>query len=276
MARVLIFILVLAVAILAFAQFLRRTGMFFPDKYPTGRWDVNAWMVTPTEHFFTSDDGVRLHAWWFRSNAGDAPVMIWFHGNAGNLTDRAEMCAELAKRGISVFIFDYRGFGRSDGRTSEERIFQDSLAAYDFVKKSSTAEIVLYGESIGGPYAAYVAKERKNVRAVILENSFPSLRELGNAIYRPLPLGWTAPFAMRTTAWLNDAGAPVLVMHGQRDEVIPYALGKKLFDGLRVPKEMLTSHAGHCEIPLFEADRYYETVTRFVRESRASRPLAIN
>ncbi len=265
MTRVLVFLLVLLVAILAFAQYLRRTGMFFPDKYPTGRWDVHDWLVTPTDHHFEASDGVRLHAWWFRADDPDAPVMIWFHGNAGNLTDRAEMCAELARRGISVFVFDYRGFGKSEGRASEAHIFRDSLAAFDYVRKHGAKEIALYGESIGGPYAAYVAKERKNVRAVVLENTFPSLKDLGNAIYRPLPLGWTAPFAMRTTAWLNEAGVPVLVMHGERDAVISYALGRKLFDGLRVPKEMLTSHAGHCEIPLFEADRYYDTVTRFVK-----------
>ncbi|HEX6100299.1 MAG TPA: alpha/beta fold hydrolase [Thermoanaerobaculia bacterium] len=268
MTRILVFLLVLLVAILAFAQFLRRTGMFFPDKHPAGRWNVNDWVVTPTEHVFAAG-GLQLHAWWFRANDPGAPTLIWFHGNAGNLTDRAEMCAELAKRGISVFIFDYRGFGRSGGRVSENGTFDDSLAAYDYVHGNTPNDIVLYGESIGGPYAAYVAKERKPVRAVILENSFPSLRELGNAIYKPLPLGWTAPFAMRTTAWLNEAGVPVLVMHGQRDAVIPYALGRKLFDGLRVPKEMLTSHAGHCEIPLFEADRYYETVTRFIRKGPA-------
>jgi fermentation-respiration switch protein FrsA (DUF1100 family) len=268
MTRVAVFLLVLLIAILAFAQVLRRTGMFFPDRYPTGRWDVNDWVVTPTEHVFTVG-GLRLHAWWFRSGDPKAPTLIWFHGNAGNLTDRAEMCAELAKRGVSVFIFDYRGFGRSEGRASEARIFDDSLAAYDYVRKQTANDIVLYGESIGGPYAAYVAKKRKPVRAVILENTFPSLRDLGNAIYKPLPLGWTAPFAMRTTAWLNEAGAPVLVMHGQRDAVIPYALGRKLFDGLHVPKELLTSHAGHCEIPLFEAARYYETVTRFIRKGPA-------
>ena len=147
--------------------------MFFPDKYPTGRWDVSGWMVTPTEHFFTTDDGVRLHAWWFRANAANAPVMIWFHGNAGNLTDRAEMCAELARRGISVFIFDYRGFGRSNGRASESGIFRDSLAAYDFVKKNGNGEIVLYGESIGGPYAAFVAKERRTCARLFSRTPFP-------------------------------------------------------------------------------------------------------
>lgn len=269
MSRILVFVLVLLVAILVFAQFLRRTGMFFPDKYPTGRWNVNEWMIVPAEHSFQADDGVTLHAWWFAAKEPDAPVMIWFHGNAGNLTDRAEMCAEHARRGISVFIFDYRGFGRSGGRASESKIFRDSLAAFDYVRQRTKNDVVLYGESVGGPYAAYVAKERKKVRAVVLENTFPSLREMGNAIYKPLPLGWTAPFAMRTTAWLNEAGAPVLVMHGERDEVIPYALGHKLFDGLRVPKEMLTSHAGHCEIPLFEANRYYDTVARFVKKGPA-------
>jgi fermentation-respiration switch protein FrsA (DUF1100 family) len=257
--RIAVFLLVLLVAIVLFAQYLRRTGMFFPDRYPTGRWEHGG-----EDHYFASDDGVRLHAWWFRAPETNAPMMIWFHGNAGNLTDRADTAEQLAKRGVSVFVFDYRGFGRSEGRASESGAYRDSLAAFEYVKSKGAQRIVLYGESIGGPYAAYVAKERKGaVRAVILENSFPSLKDVGNALYRPLPLGWTAPFAMRTTAWLNEAGVPVLVMHGQRDQVIPYALGKKLYDGLTVPKEMLTSHAGHCEIPLFEPARYYEAVTRF-------------
>lgn len=267
MTRIFVFLAVLLVAIFALTQYLRRTGMFFPDRYPTGRWNPEDFMIVPTEHSFAASDEVKLHAWLFSAADPHAPMMIWFHGNAGNLTDRADMAVELAKRGISVFVFDYRGFGRSEGRPSESKIFRDSLAAYDYVHKSGAKEIVLYGESIGGPYAAYVAKERKPVHAVILENSFPSLRDMGNALYHPLPLGWAAPFALRTTDWLNEAGAPVLVMHGTRDAVIPYVLGKKLYDGLQVRKELLTSHAGHCEIPLFEADRYYETVIRFVKEA---------
>lgn len=259
LTRIVVFLAVLLLAIVLFAQFLRRTGMFFPDRYPTGRWEHGG-----EDHWFTASDGVRLHAWWFRATDPQAPVLIWFHGNAGNLTDRADMAEQLAQRGVSVFVFDYRGFGRSEGSTSESGAYRDSIAAFEYVRGKGGSRIVLYGESIGGPYAAYVAKERKeHIRAVILENSFPSLKDLGNALYRPLPLGWTAPFAMRTTDWLNEAGAPVLVMHGTRDAVIPYALGKDLYDDLTVPKELFTSHAGHCEIPLFEAARYYETVTRF-------------
>ena len=266
LTRILIFLLVLTVAIVAFAQYLRRTGMFFPDRHPAGRWELDRWMIEPSEHTFSARDGVKLHAWLFSADDDDAPVMIWYHGNAGNITDRAEMAVEFAKRGVSVFLFDYRGFGRSEGRASESKIFLDSIAAHDYVRSLGPNPIVLYGESIGGPYAAYVAKERRDVRAVILENSFPSLRDLGNALYAPLPLGWTAPFALTTTRWLNQAGVPVLVMHGKRDPVIPYRLGKKIYDGLDGPKEMFTSEpSGHSEIPLFDARRYYETVTRFAK-----------
>ncbi len=156
MLRLLIFVAVLAAAVFGFASLLRRTGMFFPDVYPRGRWNPNDFMVVPSEHTFTAADGVKLHAWLFGAQQANAPVMIWFHGNAGNLTDRAEMCEQFAKRGISVFVFDYRGFGRSEGRVSESGIYEDSLAAFDYVQKLGMKNIVLYGESIGGPYAAYV------------------------------------------------------------------------------------------------------------------------
>jgi uncharacterized protein len=263
--RALIFVAVLLLGVYAFATFLRRTGMFFPDVFPVGRWELDRWMIAPTEHHFTTSDGVRLHAWLFRAQQANAPMIVWCHGNAGNLTDRAEMASELARRGVSVLVFDWRGFGRSEGKTSESKLFLDALAAHDYAKTLGARSVAMYGESIGGPYAAYVAKERKDVRAVIIENSFPSLKDLGNALYRPLPLGYAAPFALRTTAWLNESNAKVLVMHGTRDRVIPYALGKKLYEGLRVEKEMLTANAGHCEIPLFEPARYYEAVVRFVQ-----------
>jgi uncharacterized protein len=267
MTRILTFLAILLVGVYLLTLYLRRTGMFFPDQYPTGRWDTKLWMVEPSEHFFAASDGVKLHGWLFSAPANPgAPVIVWCHGNAGNLTDRAEMAVELAKRGVSVFLFDWRGYGRSEGKARESKLFLDALAAHDYVQKLGARSIVMYGESVGGPYAAWVAKERKSVRAVIIENSFPSLKDIGNALYRPLPLGWFAPFALRTTKWLNDARVPVLVMHGTRDAVIPYALGKQLYDDLEGPKQMLTCDAGHCEIPLFEANRYYETVTLFVQK----------
>jgi pimeloyl-ACP methyl ester carboxylesterase len=123
----------------------------------------------------------------------------------------------------------------------------------------------MYGESLGGPYAAYVATKRR-VPAVVIENSFPSLRQLGNHLYRPFPLGWSAPFALTTSKWLNEAGVPVLVMHGRLDEVIPYSLGQRLYDDLHVEKHFLTSDsAGHCGLASAEGQRYYNAITEFVK-----------
>lgn len=265
MRSILVTALLISIGFIAFAQFLRRTSMFFPARYPAGEWNPARYDVRPADHFFTTSDGVKLHAWLFAAEGEDAPLLLWFHGNGGNLTLRGDMAAELARRGVSVFVFDYRGYGRSEGTPGEAALFKDSTAAFDYVARTlKPPRIALYGESLGGPYAAYVAKHRK-VHCVVLENTFPSLRALGNAIYRPLPLGLTAPLALRTTDWLNEAGVPVLVMHGRNDAVIPFELGQQLYDGLRVKKELLVSEsAGHSEIPFLDAVRYYEAVVRFV------------
>ena len=241
--------------------------MFFPERYPSGDWDIAGFPVQPTDHWFETKDGVRLHAWFFASSDPGAPLMIWFHGNAGNLSHRGEVAAQIAKRGVSVFVFDWRGFGRSEGLATESSLYRDSTAAYEYaVSTFKPSVIAAYGESLGGPYAAYVARNHK-VQSVVIENSFPSLKDLANTLYAPIPLGWTAPRAMATTRWLNEAGVPVLVMHGKRDGVIPFRLGQALYDGLRVPKTMLVSEtAGHSEIPSVEGESYYGAVTGFIKK----------
>src|SRR5579884_4319264 len=220
----LITVAILLIILFAYAQLVRRRSMFFPAKFPEGDWTATAENVQ-----FRTSGGLTLHGWLYRSGE---PLLIFFHGNAGNITERAPEATEIARRGISVLLFDWRGYGKSDGTPSESGLFDDALAAYDFAHTQSR-EIVLYGESLGGPYAAYVATKRK-ARCVIIENSFPSLAAIGNALYRPLPLGIFAPFSLTTTRWLNQAGIPVLVMHGKRDAVIPFQLGIDLYNGLTV------------------------------------------
>lgn len=257
----------IVIGIYAFARHARRSSMFFPDRFPIGMWDGAAFDVKPEDHAFRSSDGVQLHGWLFRAEE-DAPLVIWLHGNGGNITNRAPMAAEFARRGISVFLPEWRGYGRSEGRPTESGLYRDALAAWDYAVKVlgwAPASIVMYGESLGGPYAAYVASQR-GAAAVVIENSFSSLADLGNALYAPIPVGWTAPRAMATTRWLNESGLPVLVMHGRRDQVIPFSLGQRLYDGLRGPKELLVSEtATHSEIPTVEGERYYGTVARFIR-----------
>lgn len=267
-------IAILALVVLAlflFAQFVRRTSMFFPERYPLGDWDTSSFAIRPAEQTFTTSDGTRLHGWIFRARAARAPLMIWFHGNAGNITSRAAIAQELAQRGVSVLLFDWRGYGRSSGSPAESALYDDSISVYDYARNAmhnAPQDIVLYGESLGGPYAAWVAKQR-GARCVVVESSFPSLKALGNALYEPIPLGWFAPFAMQTADWLNDARVPTLVMHGKRDEVIPFRLGVALYERLRVPKDLFISDSsGHCEIAAVEGSRYYDTVTSFIGRAK--------
>jgi len=262
-------LLIVLVLLFLFAQYVRRTGMFFPERYPLGDWDTSSLAVKPQDIYFKTSEGVRLHGWLFRAADPKGPLAVWFHGNGGNITDRAPAAVGLAQRGLSVFVFDWRGYGRSEGSPSESKLYLDALAAYDTIGR---ADAVLYGDSLGGPYAAYVATKRKAC-CVVIENSFPSLAALGNELYRPLPLGWTAPRALATTRWLNEAGLPVLVMHSRADDVIPFRLGQQLYDDLRVPKELLISEtAGHGGIPSTEGTRYYDAVTAFVFGVRRRQP----
>jgi uncharacterized protein len=259
-----VFLIVLALAFL-FAEHQKRTGMFFPAKYPLGNWD----RPDAEDIEFDTPDGERLHGWLFRADDPVAPLMIWFHGNAGNVTVRGDVAAEFARRGITVFVFDWRGFGRSSGSPGEHSLKIDSIAAYDQMARTlgTPPTIVFYGESVGGPYAAWTAKHRQ-ADGVVLENSFPSLAALANSIYRPLPLGLLVPRSLRTVDWLNDAGVPVLVMHGRRDGVIPFRLGQRLYDQLQTRKEFFESAtAGHSQLPEAEGDRFFDAVITFIRSA---------
>ena len=261
----LLFVVLLGVGGYLLASYQRKHGMFFPDRYPLGDWSGQG-LRSHEELTFRSADGVELNGWLFRADSPSAPLMIWFHGNAGNLTDRLPFASEFAKRGISTFVFDYRGFGKSGGAAEENALFGDALAAYDLMatRFGPAQRYVLYGESIGGPYAAWVGTQRP-ADSVIIENSFPSLAALGNALYRPLPLGIFAPKALTTRRWLNEGKHPVLLMHGRHDTVIPFRLAQQLYDELEVPKEMFVSErANHSEIPAVEGTKYYDAVTQFV------------
>ena len=254
-------LILLALTLLANA--LKRQTLFFPARYPDGEWNRALFDPPPREVLIRSGD-VKLHGWLFETAIPDAPLLIWHHGNGGNLTYRADPASELARRGISVLLYDYRGYGRSEGRPSETALYRDALAVHDFVtteRISSPERIFSYGESLGGPYAAYVASERP-VAGVILENSFYSAGDVGTRVYR-VPIGVLLGNSLPTARYLKKARVPVLVMHGRNDRVIPFGSAKRLYDELPVNKEFwISERADHNELPL--EPEYYSRVTGFV------------
>lgn len=272
--RVLVSIVTLIVVLIALTLLvnaMKRSTLFFPSQFPEGRWETAHLPVPPVDVRIPVKLEIDLHGWLFRAPDPQAPLIIWSHGNGGNITNRAPVASELARLGASVLLYDYRGYGKSGGQPGELILYDDALAVYDFAVRNrfgNPSSMISYGESLGGPYAAYMASKRP-MRAVIIENSFHSAASLANAIYR-LPVGVFLGSSLSTARFLNRANVPVLIMHGRNDEVIPIRAALDLHEALKVPKELwLVEQARHGE--LSTVDGYYQKVIEFSRRDSALR-----
>lgn len=243
--------IVLALVVLTFAaRAMKRQTLFFPTRHPDGNWLRESHKPVPEDRWFSAEDGTKLHGWLFRADDPNAPAIIWSHGNGGNLTHRADTAAAMARAGISVFIYDYRGYGRSGGIPGEDELYLDVVAAWEHVVSTGTAKparIVAYGESLGGPYAAHLAAYRE-VRGVVLENSFHSAEDVATRIYA-IPIGLLLGDSLNTARMLERAKVPVFIIHGTADRVIPLASARRLHEELLGPKEIwLINGADHNEL----------------------------
>ncbi|MXY24376.1 MAG: alpha/beta hydrolase [Acidobacteria bacterium] len=218
----------------------------------------------------TAADGVRLHGWWIQG-PGDR-VLIWYHGNAGNIGHRLDNARWFVDQlGVDVVLVDYRGYGRSEGAPDEEGIYRDGLAIYDaVVARSVRAEdIVLFGRSLGGAVAIEVALHRP-VGAIVLESPFRSVPALAREHY------WFVPsFLVRTRmdneSKIGSVDVPTLVLHGDRDRVVPVAHGRRLFElAARSAQFHLIEGAGHNDTYLVGGRPYRDAWTAFLRRTASA------
>ena len=239
--------------------------VYFPSPWEEGDWAARAQL--PLEDvWFTASDGVKLHGW-FISAPGSHAVVLWCHGNAGNVIHRLAHAAPLYQRGISVFLFDYRGYGRSRGTPSEPGLARDALAAYNVLVEQRGVppeRIVLFGESLGAAVAGDLAAQRR-CAGLILESPFPSVAAVARAHYG-LPLNWLLRARYPLAERLPRVHAPVLVLHGDRDDIIPLALGRRVFEAARQPKDWyLIAGAGHNDTFLIGGSAYFDRLAEFIR-----------
>lgn len=220
------------------------------------------------EAAFTTADGVRLHGWFVPGR--NAVTWLWFHGNAGNISHRLENIALLHRRlGVNIFIFDYRGYGQSEGHPSEQGTYRDADAALAYVRSLPTvdpARIVAFGRSLGAAVAVELAT-REQVFGLVLEAPFTSIPAMARALYPFLPV---CPF-LRTRydslARIGHITAPVLILHSRDDEVVPYAQGQALFAAAPEPKRFYTIvGAGHNDTYLRGGEGYWQALASFLRE----------
>ena len=275
MKRIAIGLAIFATMILLMALF-ERSLIFFPTRYPDGFWDTEAVArgsgCVIEDRFFSAGDGVRLHGWWIRRVGGgdDDPVLLFFHGNAGNLSHRAELLFELATRvPARVFVVGYRGYGRSEGRPSEDGLYRDARAVWRHLTVEDGLppdRIVIFGKSLGGAVAIDLATEVEPA-GLIVESSFTSIPDMAGKHYPFVPK-FMIRTRMNSLAKIRTISCPKLFIHSKADRVVPYALGRKLFEAAPEPKlfhEVLG--AGHNETWLVGGNTYFDALTEFVRKA---------
>ena len=245
-------------------EFSEKGIVFFPDTYLVG---------TPTDMgleyedvWFEAADGVRLHGWWVPA-AAEAPVLVWFHGNAGNISHRLENIQLLHDLvGVQVFIFDYREYGRSQGRISREGSFLDAAAAYRYVtqtRKVAAADVVLFGRSLGTALATDLAIKNP-CRALILESAFTNSSDMAKML-APFLFDWRPRVPYDNLGKITRVTVPVLIIHGSDDEIIPVAMGRRLFAAANSPKDLyIIPGAHHNDTYVVGGNTYFERLKKFI------------
>ncbi|HEY6023929.1 MAG TPA: alpha/beta hydrolase [Pseudolabrys sp.] len=243
-------LLVLAVlgygGLLALMYVFQRALMYFPD--PVRTPPPAAGLAEAEEVKLTSADGEKLVAWHVAAR-GLKPVVIYFHGNAGALNLRAVRFKWLTADGTGLVALSHRGYGGSSGKPSEAGFIRDAFAAYDFAAARYPAKrIVLWGESLGTAVAIALATERE-VGGLILDAPFTSAADVGAAAYPFAPVRWFIKDTYRSDQRIVHVKAPLLVLHGERDRVVPIAFGERLFRLAPEPKRMVRFPlGGHVDL----------------------------
>jgi len=217
------------------------------------------------EVYFRAKDGVKLHGWFIPSDAGRG-VLLFCHGNAGNISHRLDSISIFHRLGLSVFIFDYRGYGRSEGEPTEEGTYSDAEGAWDYLtrdKRIKPQAIIIFGRSLGGSIAARTAMNRPS-GALILESTFSSFKEAAGDIYPWLPVRLLARYDYETASFISQVHCPVLVIHSREDELIPFRHGERLFSAAKEPKAFIEIIGGHNDGFLRSGKAYEEGLKAFL------------
>lgn len=225
---------------------------------------------------FTTADGVTLHGWFAPGADAGGATLVVLHGHAGNISHYLVRIAEMHRRlGVNVLIFDYRGFGLSDGRPSEKGTYLDAEAALDYLASRGDVapdRVALFGHSLGAAVAVETAL-RREVYAVVLEAPFTSIRAMSERDYPWVPgIGRALRTKYDSLSKIGDVETPVMVIHGDGDETIPFEMGREMYDAAAEPKRFLPiAGAGHDDADVVGADAYYEAIAAFLQDPAGRR-----
>jgi len=217
--------------------------------------------------FFQSADGVRLNGWYV-PGPDPSNVMIWFHGNGGNIGGDVERLRLIHdKLGLSVFVFDYRQYGQSGGSVTEDGTYRDARAALEYLRSRTgllPLRIIYFGESLGSAVAVNLATEAPP-RALILESPLTSMHDMARVEFPYLPVGFLIGDKYDSLSKIPKIHVPILILHGDRDEVVPFGQGRRLFEAANPPKVFYTIPGAHHNDTVIAGGRpYWDAWKRFL------------
>jgi hypothetical protein len=226
---------------------------------------------------FKTADGLRLNGWFVpapleactkvasalsETQRGKSPTgqftILFCHGNGGNMMHCLDSIDIFHNLGPNCFIFDYRGYGNSEGKPSEEGTYLDAQAAYKWLteeKKVPPGDIIVFGMSLGGSIAAHLAGRNK-VAALVIESAFTSYADIGSRFYPYMPVRWFARFGYKTIQSIKDIRCPIMLIYSRDDEVMPFEFGLELFNSANEPKEFVEIFGGHNDSFLVSGELY--------------------
>ena len=238
--------------------------IFFPEKQLLETPDD--WGLGFEDVQFEASDGVKLHGW-FVPGEGDV-TWIWFHGNAGNISHRLENLVLLHNRlGVNIFLFDYRGYGRSEGNISEEGTYRDATGALDYLLSHPDVNpdrIVYFGRSLGAAVAVWLATRRQPF-GLILESPFTSVSDMAKVAFPFTPVHLLVRTKYDSLSRMGELSSPVLILHGDEDDTVPISQARKLYDAATGPKDFyLIQGAGHNDTYIIGQEPYFRALADFL------------
>jgi len=216
----------------------------------------------------TTGDGTEIHGWFVPAQK-ERGTLLFFHGNAGNISHRLDSLKIFHDLGLATLIIDYRGYGRSQGAISEQGTYLDAEAAWNYLTNTRNIparQIIVFGRSLGAAIAAYIAAGQKPA-ALILESAFTSVPDMAARLYPVFPVRLLSRFQYNAKKLLASVSCPVLIIHSPDDEIIPYDNAQELYDSAREPKTFLEIHGGHNEGFLVSGRRYIDGINSFIEAS---------
>lgn len=260
---------------LAIVVYLRQAAyVYFPTKDITADPAITGLVFEDIR--IPTTDGETLAGWFVPAPAGvaDAPVILFCHGNGGNIGGRVWLVQAYHTLGLAVLIFDYRGYGESTGKPSEAGTYTDAAAAWDHLvndRDIAPHRIIALGRSLGGAVAVELAT-RVRPGALVVESSFTSARDMAAAMFPFLPIRWLCRFRYDNLAAIGNVHCPVLIAHSRSDEAIPFEHGVKVYGAANTPKEFLELNGGHNESGIDGDAAYREAFAAFLRQHVGARP----